>query len=316
MTHSELFKVVIGIPTYRRPQTLRRLLGSIGKMILPDGIQVEVLVADNEGAEGMGLALIESVKKGYRWPLQGIAVLKRGLSENRNELLQYGFGVLKADALVMLDDDMWVQPQWLDEVVRMQKETGAGIVTGQMVPVFPKGAQEWVFNLGIYQNSRHFTSGVVPMIWGAGNIIVMRDVWERWPEVQFNPAFSLTGGEDEDYFNSLKEKGVVFAYAPGAVSHEMFEGERITRRWVVWRAFRIGIGEMVQVKLRKSGWVSPLVRMIQAVTMVPIALGLVLGLWWFMRYRMKALNFLAFQLGVVAGYFNVRTEEYARTYGG
>ena len=59
-------RVLIAIPTFRRPDGLRRLLAAIAKM--ETAAEIKVLVADNEGA-GAGTDVVKEPAKSYRFPI-------------------------------------------------------------------------------------------------------------------------------------------------------------------------------------------------------------------------------------------------------
>ena len=66
-------KVVIAIPTFRRPLGLAQLLESLAALVTVHDVQVIVADNDAEGRDGTRLAngLVQS---GYRWPVEAIVV--------------------------------------------------------------------------------------------------------------------------------------------------------------------------------------------------------------------------------------------------
>src|SRR3569833_3667914 len=80
-------EVTVAIPTFRRPQGLRRLLDALAAV--DTNASVTVLVADNDAETHEGLDLCDAVRgKGYRWPLKSVLVRERGIAAARNALVE------------------------------------------------------------------------------------------------------------------------------------------------------------------------------------------------------------------------------------
>lgn len=309
MTSAKKPVVVIGIPTFKRPAGLLRLLDSLAA--LETGVTPHILVVDNEGPDGQGIKAAQELEKsGYRWPLTAVAEPARGISQARNKLLAVGFGDLQADFLAMVDDDERVEPQWLQALLDCQAELGVDAVAGQMKPEFPAGAPEWCKNLGIYQSGRGLKYGYIPYATSTANILLAKSVVTYGQE--FDPYFSVYGGGDKDFFMRLQRHGATSAFTPFAVSYEMFGASRITRKWAVKRAFRIGSGETL-MEWRYSRYKLPLTA-VRAAARVVAGIPLVVVLAPFNRYNMKAVNFLAFNLGRLVGLMKYHVREYVTTH--
>jgi len=78
-------RVVIAIPTYKRPKSLARLLDAIAR--LDEGAQISVLVADNDVQDHQGFDLCERLAPSYRWPLHAVIEEQRGIAQVRNRLV-------------------------------------------------------------------------------------------------------------------------------------------------------------------------------------------------------------------------------------
>ena len=109
-------EVTIAIPTFRRPRGLARLLSSLAD--LKTDARVSVLVGDNDAGSHIGRDLCDAARRtGYRWPLEAIVVSERGIAQNRNALVAHALQRREMQFLVMLDDDEWVEPDWLDALL-------------------------------------------------------------------------------------------------------------------------------------------------------------------------------------------------------
>ncbi len=234
--------VVIGIPSFRRPEGLTTLLDSIRKIKFEG--RFLVVVADNDNELRQGIKVVEDLNKSdLGFELESILVKERGISNVRNYLMDYAFIKLKSDYLVMIDDDEWVEQDWLSKLVATQLDTGAHIVGGKMIPIFNPEIPSWAVDLPIYYDKTNSTSGVVTLVHGTTNVLLSKNIISDFPNEKFDLSFSLIGGGDKEYFSRLKSRGAIFAYNSEAISYEEFSGKRITKEWAYERAFRIGSSE-------------------------------------------------------------------------
>ncbi len=231
-------EVVVAIPTYRRPTALARLLGALEK--LETSAKLLVVVADNDAQEHAGYDLCRSLCGHYRWPLDPIIAEQRGIAQARNALVTRALSYPSVSRVVMLDDDEWPSPHWLDALLRVQAETGADVVGGSIV--FEAGT-EWSDGFDGVSSIRRPT-GPVSMLEGAGNLVITRACLERVGAPWFDPAFGLSGGEDRDFFERVKAGGGRFAWADDGLAYTAVPERRQTLRWVLRRAYSIGHAEM------------------------------------------------------------------------
>ncbi len=230
--------VAICICTFRRPQELRKLLESL--QLLETKQDVRVFVADNDPQSAEGLQVCQSQDSpGFRWPIRAFLAHEPGISSTRNAVIEAALADPEVECLAMLDDDEWVEPDWLTQLLKTRDETKADITAGKVNAVFGGPEQEWRAGCSIYSHDDG-SDGVVEMLYGAGNILVSRDALQRLPTPIFDPAFSFTGGEDRHFFKIAKRHGITFARSSRACVHELYAGERATRRWVLKRAYRLG----------------------------------------------------------------------------
>ena len=292
-------RIVIGIPTFRRPQGLTRLLSSIAVQkvqLIP-----YVIVADNDSNEREGLAVIERLRSsGYPFPLIGILVEERGISQVRNALMRFAFDDLAADGLAMVDDDEYVEPNWLAALIAMQEQWGFDVVGGPVLPDFKLPPPIWSLGLPIYCR-KVYKPGAIALLQGTGNILMSRSLYERFRGCAFDPGFGLTGSGDKEFFTRLKRQGATFGYAPKAISYEQINSSRMTKRWALQRAFRIGCGDARIMRLhmkseRKLAY--ELVKLIVALTVSPFFIA---ATAWSSRQQMKGCIMLSRQLGKLNG---------------
>jgi GT2 family glycosyltransferase len=229
--------IVVIIPTFRRPDGLRRTLEGLAE--IRSDKSVTVLVADNDAAEHAGCTLVKTLAvSGYRFPLYSFVVHERGVAHIRNALVNAAIALPHIYAIAFIDDDEIPDPGWLEALLAMQACTGADAVGGTMLPSFPSDAPAWAHSLEIYRQEA--LDGAVGMLWGTCNLLLMRSVIERLAPPYFNPAFGLSGGEDVEFFHRLKAAGCTFAWASKSKVYESVPPNRLKLGWIIRRSFRIG----------------------------------------------------------------------------
>jgi glycosyltransferase involved in cell wall biosynthesis len=221
--------VVICIPTFKRPQSLKRLLDAIAA--LETKADVAVLVADNDAEGRAGFALANAMASSFRFPLHAVIAHQRGIAQVRNTLIDEALKQAPR-FLAMIDDDEWPEANWLDGFLRVAEKTDAGVLQGSIL--FNHPAQADIAR----------ASGATGMLQGAGNLLIRRDVLENMARPWFDPAFALGGGEDRDFFERLKRAGMSFAWADEARCHGDVPESRATLSWMLARAYSIGNSDM------------------------------------------------------------------------
>ncbi len=292
---------------------LRRLLQALEKFEV--NADVRVLVADNDSVAREGLAVVkELTAAGYRFPLDSVAVEKQGLTYSRNAILEYGFSDPAVNFVAMVDDDQWPEPRWLDELLKVQRETNADIVGAAVWPEFEVSPPQWALKSRVYVLDTT-TTGLVDTLTGNGGILLSRNFTKLIPPPWYDHAYAITGGEDVDLFMRLQAAGGRFARAAGAVIHETFPASRITLRWALARAYRSGNTDM-RVALRYRRGIGDLIKeggkIIAAFVVSPIEFVVFL---WSPGRRVDALCRLWRAAGKLAALQGSHYHEYATVHG-
>jgi GT2 family glycosyltransferase len=238
-------RVIIAIPTYKRPKSLARLLDAIAR--LKTGADISVLVADNDAEAHQGFDLCARMAVSYRWPLQAVVESERGIAQARNRLVAEA---LKSDAqfIAMIDDDEWPEENWITEFLHAQHITGADLLQGSILFVPNEDGLRPTTDI------RHAT-GPIDLPQGAGNLLICRRVLEQTASPWFDPAFALTGGEDQDFFMRLKRAGRRFGWADGARAWGDVAAVRHDLGWVLRRAYSNGNSDMRVLLKHRAGFV-------------------------------------------------------------
>jgi glycosyltransferase involved in cell wall biosynthesis len=235
--------VTVCIPTFKRPKSLKRLLDAIA-MLRTDAC-VSVLVADNDAELHAGLDLVQKIAPGYRWPLRAVIAQKRGIAQVRNTLIAHALAD-RSQFIAMIDDDEWPGAEWIDQFLSCAYATGADVIQGSILFGQDAAADG-------HRDIRR-PSGLIGMLQGAGNLLIRRKVLEQLMPPWFDPAFALTGGEDQEFFVRLMRAGRTFAWSDEAIAYGEVPDTRANLKWLLKRADSIGNSDMrVLIKHQPGG---------------------------------------------------------------
>ncbi len=230
--------VAICVATYHRPEGIRKLLEGLEKLVFETSSppSVSVLVVDNDPNLGIGLQVCQSFSE-FPWGLMLFAEDRRGISFARNKGLQ-GALALRADAIAFLDDDEVPDPQWLEELLKVQASSGAEIVTGPVLPRFEDSVPAWVIQGKFFERPR-FPTGTSIQAARTGNLLILTRVLEKLDRV-FDERFGLSGGEDTLLTAQLQRLGARIVWADEAIVRESVPQNRANAPYIFRRSFSVG----------------------------------------------------------------------------
>ena len=227
-------RVAICILTFRRPAMLRRLLEDLGRIRIPDGVAVKVAVVDND-AESSARATVDAACHLVPFPLTYVTEARRGIAPARNA------AVLAAepfDFLAFIDDDETPSTEWLEQLVAVQRRTGADVVTGTVLPSFTTAPPDWLVAGGFFERPRHEDGAIITYA-RTGNVLIAHRLLERH-DPPFEARYGLSGGEDTHFFMRAVSEGARIAWADRAAVSETLPSERASWRWLLAREYHRG----------------------------------------------------------------------------
>ena len=229
--------IIICVPTYRRPAGLRNLLEDIAKLVY-DG-DLSVIVVDNDQQRCEGRRIVENMSSGFPRPIICEVEGNRGHTFAYNRAFAMACrSIPKPDYVAVLDDDEFPDDRWLAHMVETAILYEADIVGGPVFPVYEKEGH-WLAGTGLLLPPA-WPSGVVPMIYGAGSMLVRTSVLEQYLPEPFPNEYAFTGGSDLDFFRRCRSDGWRFAWAGDAQVFETTPAARLSVLWLLRRAFRVG----------------------------------------------------------------------------
>jgi succinoglycan biosynthesis protein ExoM len=299
--------VVVAVCTYRRPKGLMRLLASLAK--LDHEGPMRTIVVENDPS-GEGGRVCEEMASSYRWPLSWFTETQSGMSFARNRAV---VEALKSspEFIAMLDDDEWVSPTWLKELLRVQEITGADIVGGPVVAIFgeydpppPMWIRRW------YGLERNLPDQSRCELYGAGNFLARSDCFRGLLPEPFDPRFAQTGGEDFVFFATLAKMGYASCWARNAVAFEEVPPERKTERWLRHRLARRGNVTVRAQRVLRPGFLPEIVRALKTLAWLfgstVLYLTSLFGKEYFLRSKLR----FSYVMGRLGGHFNKEISYY------
>ncbi|HEY2033255.1 MAG TPA: glycosyltransferase [Rhizomicrobium sp.] len=235
-------EVVIAIPSFRRPKGLARLLAAIES--LNTDANVTVVVADNDAQHREAVQTCNATcARGYRWPLDSFIEPKRGIANVRNALVTRVLEKHRCDFIAMIDDDEVPAEAWLEEMLRVQAQTNADALNGQVKRVFEIDPGAWAVHCDGVSDS-FAPTGPIAELESSASLLARRSLFEDIGVPWFDPAFGMSGGEDKDFFLRAKKKGARFAWANDAVMYDHVPPSRANLKWALSRAYSAGNSDM------------------------------------------------------------------------
>ena len=228
--------ISICVITYKRPKGLRSLLEGINALTFTemDTPSIEVIVIDND-VEGVAAEICQQVEPEFKWKLVSGVEPQKGITYARN--LSISLTSDNADFIAMLDDDEIPEPFWLENLLKVQQEYCADVVTGPTLPFYPEGSTpKWVIKGGFFATPR-FLTGDVRHVAFTNNVLVRAELLNGLSPV-FDNRFALSGGEDSHLFLKLAKEGNKIVWANDAVVWDYVMPARTNLKWILFRGYR------------------------------------------------------------------------------
>ena len=265
-------RTVIAAATFRRPEGLARLLSAIARLHLNGCGRVEMIVVDNDPA-GSALGAVAVRGAGFPIPLRARHEPEPGIAQARNAALDFALE-READHLAFIDDDEEPGPDWLRELLRVARVTGAAGVIGPVDPVYAHPPAHWMARGGFHAlrpaGWDGTDGGTVAGGYTSNALIDLAFVTHEG--LRFDPTYALSGGEDTLFFAEMRRRGGRLVAAKGALVREHVPPGRITLRWL-WRRWARGGNTDARLRLRFAAHPSAERPRLVAGGLVRLALG-------------------------------------------
>jgi glycosyltransferase involved in cell wall biosynthesis len=295
--------VAVCVSTFRRPEGLRALLGSLDALVFGQAPpRVTIVIADN-APDAPAFASEAEAASSSRWPVVYVAEPRRGVASARNRAL----GSIPADAdyVAFVDDDETVSPGWLDALLRTLATTGAQAARGPVTPVYAAPPPDWIGALRLF-GSGPFVEGAQQLHASTANVLVDRRFMDRHGLV-FDLGFDQTGGEDAELFERLQRAGGRIVASADAEVFDMIPQHRMTFAWGWRRKLRQG-GTLTRIALLRGR--GRVLRAAKGVGAIGYGAALVAAGAFSPTRRKRGLFEIARGLGMMGGFIGFTKQEY------
>jgi glycosyltransferase involved in cell wall biosynthesis len=233
------FSVVIA--TYNRAADLAATLDSLAGL-RPAG-DWEVIVVDNNSTDGTR-AVVEAAAPAFPAPLRYVFEREQG----RSPALNAGIRLAQGEIIATTDDDVRVEPDWLDRAAEGLEHLQCDYVGGRVLPIWGAAPPKWLARGG-----KHWAVialldyGSQPSEFGTRvplgvNMAFRREAFDRAGLLDPNTgrkAGTLLGQEIREWCIRARAAGVRGYYVPGLVVRHIIPAARLNkayfRRWFYWR---------------------------------------------------------------------------------
>lgn len=234
--------VSVAIQTYNRSGMLAQTLESLRQLRPPVAADYEVLVVDNNSKDDTP-EVIRRYADELAPRLRSVFEPRQGLSHARNRALAEA----KGDIVAFTDDDVCVDPGWLQALCDAFAKYSASVVGGRSYLIYPtpEGRPSWLpaERETLYSRLDHGPEvcvGIDKDLFGLNFSVLKRAAIEAGGfDVTFGRrGTNLACGEEEDLLNRIRQAGGIVVYEPGAVVGHRVLPERLTKRWLLRRVYQ------------------------------------------------------------------------------
>ena len=231
-------RLLIAIPTYCREELLADCLRFVSELQSPTGFELSTLVVDND-SEGSARALCESLRDDFPHPLRYECEPRKGEAHARNRALDTAVGTGVAH-LLFLDDDVFVPPDFLREMLARLKAKRADAVAGNLEFLDADGVR--VRESPRRRKRRRTFLSTAQVLMTAR---LFRDLGLR-----FDPRFLRN--TDADFFYRARLRGARLFHAPAAraLEHDRGRAGAVTAQDLFAAAFDMSKGKIFIRRLR------------------------------------------------------------------
>jgi len=256
-------KITLILCTYNRDQSLAKALDSVLASRLPESVEWEILVVDNNSSDQTR----EVVKRyccQHPGRLRYMFVPQQGKSYALNAALQE----TRADVVAFTEDDVTVDPGWLRNLTAPLEDSQWAGFAGRIRLGQDFLPPRWLavsgaFNLGgsLVQFDEGDNEGELTRAPFGANMAFRKSMFEKYGNFRTDlgrNGRSLIGNEDTEFGKRLLAAGERLCFVPSAVVNHPVSPERLTKRYFRAYWFSLGRSDARQAGNRLPLWRIPL----------------------------------------------------------
>ena len=227
--------MVIAVLTYCRPKDLEEMLPELLAQAGTVSLPVEILVIDNDPQGGARDQVAAAAASSGPSRVRYVHEPSPGIASARNRALTEA---ADAELLIFIDDDERPTKQWLMQLLDTYATFRPAAVVGPVLSRYDTEPDLWIRAGGFFER-RRFATGT-PVSLAATNNLLLDLVQVRRLGLRFDERFGLSGGSDSLFTRQLHQRGGQMIWCDEAIVIDVVPADRLTREWVLQRAFRMG----------------------------------------------------------------------------
>ena len=246
-------KITVLLCTFNRSRSLARALESVAMSQLPDSVEWEVLVVDNNSRD-QTRAVVEEFCRQHPGRFRYLFEAQQGLSQARNS----GIREAQGEILAFLDDDVTVEPTWLQNLTASLQDSEWAGAGGRILPERGFSPPRWLSLDGPYAMGgvlALFDRGGKPgeLDWApfGTNMAFRMSMFEKYGGFRTDLGRCgdhLMSGEDTEFGRRLVSAKERLHYEPSAVVYHPVPENRLRKEYFL--AWYFGFGRSL---VRESG---------------------------------------------------------------
>jgi succinoglycan biosynthesis protein ExoM len=222
--------ISICICTYKRPNLIKDLLGSLYKQATENLFTFEIVVIDNDKLR-TAERVVYNFKKEVNIDLIYDVEERQSIPLARNKAIEKA----KGELIAFIDDDEIPRENWLLDLFKAMEIYKADAVLGPVFPLYQIKPPVWVIKGKFFQRPIYRTGTKIVWTMGrTGNLLIKKSLFEL-TGIYFDPKFSQ-GGEDQDLARRMLESGYRFVWCNEARAYEIIPPERWNLKYMFRKA--------------------------------------------------------------------------------
>jgi glucosyl-dolichyl phosphate glucuronosyltransferase len=255
--------ITVIVCTYNRCESLATALDSVASSILPDSVQWEIVVVDNNSKDSTR-ETVDGISRRYPGRFRYLFEARQG----KSLALNLGVREARGDVLAFMDDDVTVEPTWLRNLTApLGSEEWVG-VGGRILPAESFSPPRWFWSTDPCDLAgalfAHFDLGDKPGNLGrppyGANMAFKKGMFEKYGcfRTDLGPSpGSAIRNEDTEFGRRLLAGGERLFYEPSAVVYHVVPLDRIQKKYSLAWWFDYGRAEIRELGRKPDVWGIP-----------------------------------------------------------
>jgi succinoglycan biosynthesis protein ExoM len=223
--------VVVAMLTYKRPADLAEAIPQILRHTAATTPPTTLMVVDNDPAGSAADAVAAFAADGVVY----VNETTPGIAAARNRAIDE---VAADTLLIFIDDDERPLDDWLTLMLATYQEYRSAAVVGPVISDYEVEPEEWIA-AGRFFDRRRLRTGTAVDVAATNNLLLDLAQIHRFG-LRFDEKFGQSGGSDTLFTRQLVRRGGQLIWCDEAIVIDKVPASRLTRRWVLHRAFRSG----------------------------------------------------------------------------